>query len=687
MKAIPQKPGPHGSRVVKKRTSYPRLGDGLANLLAKNGITTNHFRISAIDHEPLVCAGDGIDNHTSGSDPDTSPPAVKSSQNTPILPEKEDIELTTGLTSNPKLSKLGHTKFNTVLETSGSAINASILHGFSIEQRQNNAARDVAASTEVSIESATNVGITMYDSSFASSDDTPPDYGSTASGDGIVLSSPNSTPCTPCGDYGEQSIGSPAKGNSRVQSTNTPLFELAVDHVSQDQPTRNLMNQPSTHHTPPKDETHAIDAGASVISFHSISMGLGSKQVAVDCPVSDSHEKPLHMTLDDDRVKLIKAEVEANVLDSYEKGNITLPQAKLIARHNQLWILLAILEERESRSAAAFGMPTLSKCTEKVDEVTKRHANPVGLGQNIVPTSIFNPYTEWSDLKQIPTHQAPLFLSAEEIKIGDFIRKLNAQSFRGTSTVVQKPVHIFVDMSNIFIGFCDSWKISQGIPVQQFIRAPAFNFKVFASIMQRGRTAMKRILAGSVAGVANERVRWPRYLLEAAECGYEMNIFNRVQKPSPGKSKRRGRTPPQGSIYNTAELGITSGDESPEDAGYQKTETKNGEQGVDENLHLNMMNSMLDCMGEPATMVLATGDAAQAEFSGGFMQYATRALDRGWNLELITWKKTISSSWTASAFLERYRQQFRIIYLDAFLDELNADLLPCLTQGFESQWI
>ena len=124
---------------------------------------------------------------------------------------------------------------------------------------------------------------------------------------------------------------------------------------------------------------------------------------------------------------------------------------------------------------------------------------------------------------------------------------------------------------------------------------------------------------------------------------------------------------------------ITSGDESGEDVTRLGYETRNGEQGVDEILHLNMMNSILDDMREPGTMVLATGDAAQAEFSEGFLEYAIRALSQGWNLELVTWKRTISSAWVDPAFKNKFEGHFRIIYLDNFLEELNADLSPSLT--------
>ncbi|KAI1809948.1 hypothetical protein GGS20DRAFT_580280 [Poronia punctata] len=233
-------------------------------------------------------------------------------------------------------------------------------------------------------------------------------------------------------------------------------------------------------------------------------------------------------------------------------------------------------------------------------------------------------------------------------------------------------------MSNIFIGFCNSYKISQGIPINQYIRAPAFNVKVLTSIMQRKRPAGKKILAGSVAITASDPNNWPPYLMDAQAQGYDMKIMNRVQKLSPTKVGRRRKTPPQLSAPVLAAEVLTSGDDSTEEQMTTGFVTRNGEQGVDEILHLNMVNSVLDCIGEPANMVLATGDAAQAEFSEGFLQYATRALDMGWNVELITWKKTISSAWTNPAFRKQYGRCFRIIYLDEFLDELNADLCPSL---------
>jgi len=313
------------------------------------------------------------------------------------------------------------------------------------------------------------------------------------------------------------------------------------------------------------------------------------------------------------------------IFDFYARGAITPQKAKETAKRHGLLDVIAIIEHAEELKA---GRPS-------------------------------PPQSETPESQVDMTHQK-------------FMRKLFGYTAEDELTGTARPLHIFVDMSNIFIGFCNSYKASQNIPIHQYIRAPAFNIKVLTSIMQRNRAASKKILAGSVAITASDPACWPRYFVDAQAQGYDMKIMNRVQKISPNKNGRRRKSPPQ-----VADM-PTSGDESTEDQTMTSFVTRNGEQGVDEILHLNMMNSILDCIEEPATMILATGDAAQAEFSEGFLEYATRALEKGWNLELVTWKKTISSAWMNPAFRKQYGRRFRIIYLDDFLDELNADLCPSL---------
>ncbi|KAI0106309.1 hypothetical protein F4776DRAFT_438323 [Hypoxylon sp. NC0597] len=225
-------------------------------------------------------------------------------------------------------------------------------------------------------------------------------------------------------------------------------------------------------------------------------------------------------------------------------------------------------------------------------------------------------------------------------------------------------IHVFVDMSNIFIGLCDTIKAARQIPRRSRITAPTFSFKVLSLVLERGREVKKRILAGSmgICSAKDHRSNWPEYFLDAEKLGYTMNIFSRVQKRKP---KRRGRTPPDG--------GYLSAEDSIGDDGMAvEYEVGIGEQGVDENLHLNMMNSMWDHLSCPGTMVLATGDAAEAEFSGGFLQYAARALDKGWKFELVTWKRAMSFAWINMDFLRKYDGRFRVIFLDDFLQELQT---------------
>ncbi|OTA99333.1 hypothetical protein M426DRAFT_68034 [Hypoxylon sp. CI-4A] len=219
-------------------------------------------------------------------------------------------------------------------------------------------------------------------------------------------------------------------------------------------------------------------------------------------------------------------------------------------------------------------------------------------------------------------------------------------------------------MSNIFIGFCDAFKVSRRIPLRRRIKAPRFSFSAFALVLERLRTVQKRILAGSTAGHVAKDVRtsWPKYFYQAENLGYTMNVFNRVQKLD---TKQRGRKSPVDPFSDS------TADSTGDDGIAPAYDVRTGEQGVDENLHLNMMDSMWDCKAQPGTIVLATGDAAEAEFSPGFFQYAIRALDAGWMLELVTWKRAISSAWKTPEFTKKYAGKFRIIYLDDFLEELQ----------------
>jgi hypothetical protein len=227
-------------------------------------------------------------------------------------------------------------------------------------------------------------------------------------------------------------------------------------------------------------------------------------------------------------------------------------------------------------------------------------------------------------------------------------------------------IHVFVDLSNITICFYEMLKQNRQIPSHRRLTpAPPFFFENFALLLERDRSVMKRIVAGSEVG--NNPERRPAYMQEAEACGYEMNIFQRVYKTAPPvyngnhyRRKRRNNNTTSDTNWTTS-----GGDSSDEQStGY----LRRGEQGVDENLHLKIAESLLDY--SPGTIVLATGDAAAAEFSDGFKKQAERALKAGWNVELYAWSSGMSSAWRDSEFSQRWEDQFRIVLLDEFAEEL-----------------
>ncbi|KFY44422.1 hypothetical protein V495_03459 [Pseudogymnoascus sp. VKM F-4514 (FW-929)] len=219
-------------------------------------------------------------------------------------------------------------------------------------------------------------------------------------------------------------------------------------------------------------------------------------------------------------------------------------------------------------------------------------------------------------------------------------------------------IHVFVDSSNIAIGFSEALKRARGLDKNEFTKLPPLAYHSLALIMERGRFVAKRVLVGS----SRDNVRLD-YMYEAAKCGYEVSALERVEKFKEAKEsdiekyKRLG-----GANGNTTSSG--SGGEAPLNA--FKTVT---EQGVDEILHMKMLESMIDT-DLPSTMVLATGDAAVAEYSSGFLRNVERALERGWKVELVAWRRSMSYAYRDKAFRKKWAGQFTIVELDDFQEEL-----------------
>jgi len=159
---------------------------------------------------------------------------------------------------------------------------------------------------------------------------------------------------------------------------------------------------------------------------------------------------------------------------------------------------------------------------------------------------------------------------------------------------------------------------------------------------------------------SSSRVRPITFHWEAKGLGYEANILERVNKTKHATSRsfKPRKTP-----------GHASQQESSGPETVNASNQRWVEQGVDEILHLKILESLLDT-DEPATIVLATGDAAAAEYSEGFMRMVERALQRGWSVELVSFSQVTSYSYRKKDFRTKWGDRFRLVELDSYVEEL-----------------
>lgn len=232
-----------------------------------------------------------------------------------------------------------------------------------------------------------------------------------------------------------------------------------------------------------------------------------------------------------------------------------------------------------------------------------------------------------------------------------------------SQAVTNEPIHVYVDLSNIIIGFYNHLKSRRFMAQDSRTRAPPFSFHAFAAAVERGRPCAKRAIAGSVRAGSGV----PAYMLEAEGLGYEMNILQRVRGTK--KSVQNLFLDPMTSIPSNPYAPPPYLSDS-DDYGSQRAAGWR-EQAVDEILHLKMMQSLLDT-NKPATIVLCTGDAAEAEFSDGFLRNVERALSRGWYVEVVGWRDTMADAWFEKGFRRKHGWRFRTVVLDKLVEELLA---------------
>ena len=230
--------------------------------------------------------------------------------------------------------------------------------------------------------------------------------------------------------------------------------------------------------------------------------------------------------------------------------------------------------------------------------------------------------------------------------------------------VIAEGIHVFVDASNIMIGFHDCLKISRGLPLEARIHRQPFSFHNLSLVLERGRPVAKKVLVGSDNFAA---------IQEAKAIGYETNILDRVHKAKELTPRQKRYTPRHhlnGSTPLKAALSGGSGSET--NAAFDGFgKEKWVEQAVDEILHLKILESVVDAR-EPSTMVLATGDAAEAEYSQGFLRMVERALEKGWKVEVMSFRKNTSGMYKRKEFRKRWGEKFQHFELDDFVEELRG---------------
>jgi len=199
------------------------------------------------------------------------------------------------------------------------------------------------------------------------------------------------------------------------------------------------------------------------------------------------------------------------------------------------------------------------------------------------------------------------------------------------------------------IGFQDSLKIARGLGINARVRRQPLSFHNLSLVLERGRPTAKRVLVGSDNFPA---------IQEAKTIGYETNILDRVHKAK--------ELTPRQKRYSNANGAASSGSET---TAVMYAPEKWVEQAVDEILHLKILESVVDAK-EPSTIVLATGDAAEAEYSQGFLKMVERAMVKGWKVELCSFRRNISGAYRKKEFRGRWGNQFNIIEMDDFVEEL-----------------
>ncbi|KAM4062273.1 cell wall glucanase (Scw4) [Hirsutella rhossiliensis] len=216
-------------------------------------------------------------------------------------------------------------------------------------------------------------------------------------------------------------------------------------------------------------------------------------------------------------------------------------------------------------------------------------------------------------------------------------------------------IHVFLDMSNINISFQQTLRAKYSVHESaRFTPLPSLDLGLLTEILVRER----RVVALNAGCSVLPGKPAPRFIQDLQDRGYHVDLRERKRVVAGSAKLPRGRSG----------AGVSSSDEMSARAG----PVRYVEDLVDETLQTRIAESVMEYFQAQGTLVIATGDAQPAKYSDGFFTYAERALKMGWNVEVVSWRRSLSSCWKGSEWTTRWGNRFRIIELDEFVDDLLA---------------
>ncbi|KAH9919468.1 uncharacterized protein BXZ73DRAFT_92068 [Epithele typhae] len=253
----------------------------------------------------------------------------------------------------------------------------------------------------------------------------------------------------------------------------------------------------------------------------------------------------------------------------------------------------------------------------------------------------------------------------------DFTSSATYADPRGPAPTSQDTlIHVFIDHSNILIGFVNYAKRHLGHIVRK-IKQTHLSHAALALVLERGRPVTRRVLVTSSPSTS----RWtPRSSSGTSRGQNNHNNGNNNSngaEAGPPRARGKARQPARGHAHKTSTGGNgTSTDPNANANGAAAARQRYREQGVDELLQLKLHQAIADVDAPPAgaTIVLATGDGNVGQFNeDGFLGCVRTALKKGWRVELYAWEGGLSRAWNREFGADR---RFTVCMLDDYAADL-----------------